>query len=58
MYKVCVCMFFLGVSYGQKVFWMDSTEEEISVWDTVIQKSNNWVDVALPIRTNLQQRWD
>ncbi|XP_053347395.1 synaptotagmin-like protein 1 isoform X1 [Clarias gariepinus] len=45
-----------GVSYGQKVFWMDSTEEEISVWDTVIQKSNNWVDVALPIRTNLQQR--
>ncbi|KAF5908623.1 synaptotagmin-like protein 1 isoform X1 [Clarias magur] len=45
-----------GMSYGQKVFWMDSTEEEISVWDSVIQKPNNWVDAALPIRTNLQQR--
>lgn len=45
----------LGVSYGQTVHWMDSTEEEISVWKTIIQNPNNWVDVALPARTNLQQ---
>ncbi|XP_060798869.1 synaptotagmin-like protein 1 isoform X2 [Neoarius graeffei] len=43
-----------GVSYGQMVCWMDSTEEEISVWNTVIQNPNSWVEVALPIRTNLQ----
>ncbi|XP_027031354.2 synaptotagmin-like protein 1 isoform X1 [Tachysurus fulvidraco] len=43
-----------GVSYGQMVHWMDSTEEEISLWNTVIQSPNNWVDVTLPIRTNLQ----
>ncbi|KAI5621546.1 synaptotagmin-like protein 1, partial [Silurus asotus] len=43
-----------GESYGQMVCWMDSTDEEISVWNTVIQNTNDWVDVALPIRTNLQ----
>ncbi|KAI5091759.1 synaptotagmin-like protein 1 [Silurus meridionalis] len=44
-----------GESYGQMVCWMDSTDEEINVWNTVIQNPNDWVDVALPIRTNLQQ---
>ncbi|KAL7830438.1 hypothetical protein SRHO_G00315650 [Serrasalmus rhombeus] len=43
-----------GVSYGQTVCWMDSTEEEMSVWNTVIGNPNNWVDAVLPIRTNLQ----
>ncbi|XP_062869900.1 synaptotagmin-like protein 1 isoform X2 [Trichomycterus rosablanca] len=43
-----------GVSYGQEVCWMDSTEEETSVWNTVIQHPNKWVDSTLPIRTNLQ----
>ncbi|XP_051520285.1 synaptotagmin-like protein 1 isoform X1 [Myxocyprinus asiaticus] len=43
-----------GVSYGQSVCWMDSTEEEISVWSSVIQSPNSWVDTCLPIRTNLQ----
>uniref|UniRef100_A0A8B9KDG0 Synaptotagmin-like protein 1 n=1 Tax=Astyanax mexicanus TaxID=7994 RepID=A0A8B9KDG0_ASTMX len=43
-----------GVSYGQKVCWMDSTEEEISVWNTIIGNPNSWVDAALPVRTSLQ----
>ncbi|KAK7138650.1 hypothetical protein R3I93_015930 [Phoxinus phoxinus] len=43
-----------GVSYGQSVCWMDSTEDEISVWSRVIQSSSGWVDTSLPIRTNLQ----
>ncbi|KAI7798784.1 synaptotagmin-like protein 1 isoform X2 [Triplophysa rosa] len=43
-----------GVSYGQSVCWMDSTEEEISVWSSVIQSPNSWVESSLPIRTNLQ----
>ncbi|XP_030644416.1 synaptotagmin-like protein 1 [Chanos chanos] len=45
-----------GTSYGQDVDWMDSTEEETSVWKTVIKNPNTWVDTALPIRTNLQAR--
>ncbi|KAI4871847.1 hypothetical protein NFI96_016411, partial [Prochilodus magdalenae] len=43
-----------GVSYDQTVCWMDSTEEEMSVWNTVIGNPNSWVDATLPIRTNLQ----
>ncbi|XP_052439811.1 synaptotagmin-like protein 1 [Carassius gibelio] len=43
-----------GVSYGQAVCWMDSTEDEISAWSSVIQCPNSWVDTSLPIRTNLQ----
>lgn len=43
-----------GVSYGQSVCWMDSTEEEISVWSSVMQSPNSWVEASLPIRTNLQ----
>lgn len=43
-----------GLSYGQSVCWMDSTEDEINVWSSVIQSPNSWVDTSLPIRTNLQ----
>ncbi|XP_067282231.1 synaptotagmin-like protein 1 [Pseudorasbora parva] len=43
-----------GVSYGQSVCWMDSTEDEISVWSRVIESPSSWVDTSLPIRTNLQ----
>ncbi|KAL1256066.1 hypothetical protein QQF64_014127 [Cirrhinus molitorella] len=43
-----------GVSYSQAVCWMDSTDDEISVWSSVIQSPNSWVDTSLPIRTNLQ----
>lgn len=43
-----------GVSYGQAVCWMDSTEDEIGVWSSVIQSPSSWVDTSLPIRTNLQ----
>uniref|UniRef100_A0A671NU29 Synaptotagmin-like 1 n=1 Tax=Sinocyclocheilus anshuiensis TaxID=1608454 RepID=A0A671NU29_9TELE len=39
---------------GQSVCWMDSTEDEISVWSSVIQSPNSWVDTSLPVRTNLQ----
>ncbi|XP_036372096.1 synaptotagmin-like protein 1 [Megalops cyprinoides] len=43
-------------SYGQPVLWMDSTEEEVNVWTTMIQNPNTWVDAALPLRTNLVPR--
>ncbi|KAG8005173.1 Synaptotagmin-like protein 1 [Nibea albiflora] len=45
-----------GQSYGEAVTWMDSTEEEVAVWTSMIENPNHWIDTALPIRTNLAHR--
>ncbi|KAM9340029.1 synaptotagmin-like protein 1 isoform 2-T2 [Symphorus nematophorus] len=45
-----------GQSYGEAVSWMDSTEEEVAVWTSMIKNPNHWIDTALPIRTNLAHR--
>ncbi|XP_068603455.1 synaptotagmin-like protein 1 [Brachionichthys hirsutus] len=45
-----------GQSYGEDVSWMDSTDEEVEVWTSVIKDPNRWVDATLPIRTNLAHR--
>ncbi|XP_040910175.1 synaptotagmin-like protein 1 isoform X2 [Toxotes jaculatrix] len=45
-----------GQSYGEAVSWMDSTEEEITVWTSMIENPNYWIDMTLPIRTNLAHR--
>ncbi|KAK2830305.1 hypothetical protein Q5P01_018236 [Channa striata] len=43
-------------SYGEAVSWMDSTEEEIAVWTSMIDNPNHWIDTRLPIRTDLTPR--
>ncbi|XP_074543111.1 synaptotagmin-like protein 1 isoform X1 [Halichoeres trimaculatus] len=45
-----------GQSYGEDVSWMDSTEEEVAVWTSMITNPNHWIDATLPIRTNLSHR--
>ncbi|KAM9384805.1 synaptotagmin-like protein 1 [Pholidichthys leucotaenia] len=45
-----------GQSYGETVSWMDSTEEEVTVWNSMIENPNHWIDAMLPIRTNLTHR--
>uniref|UniRef100_A0A3Q1J0M5 Synaptotagmin-like protein 1 n=1 Tax=Anabas testudineus TaxID=64144 RepID=A0A3Q1J0M5_ANATE len=45
-----------GQSYGEAVKWMDSTEEEIAVWTSMIENPNHWIDTRLPIRTDLTPR--
>ncbi|KAF3707510.1 Synaptotagmin-like protein 1 Exophilin-7 Protein JFC1 [Channa argus] len=45
-----------GQSYGEAVTWMDSTEEEIAVWTSMIDNPNHWIDTRLPIRTNFTSR--
>ncbi|XP_068188506.1 synaptotagmin-like protein 1 isoform X2 [Antennarius striatus] len=45
-----------GQSYGEDVSWMDSTEEEVEVWTSVIKEPNRWIDATLPVRTNLTRR--
>ncbi|KAM8840998.1 synaptotagmin-like protein 1 isoform 2-T2 [Spinachia spinachia] len=47
-----------GQSYGEAVSWMDSTEEEVAVWTSMIENPNTWVDATLSIRTNLAQRFE
>ncbi|XP_072433817.1 synaptotagmin-like protein 2 isoform X2 [Chiloscyllium punctatum] len=39
-----------GKSYGLTVDWMDSTQEEISVWDKMMTHPNTWVEDVLPLR--------
>ncbi|XP_061678165.1 synaptotagmin-like protein 1 isoform X2 [Syngnathoides biaculeatus] len=45
-----------GRSYGEAVNWMDSTEEEVSLWNSMIKNPNHWIEATLPIRTNLTRR--
>lgn len=45
-----------GQSYGMTVPWMDSTEEEKHVWETVFRQTGQWVEAGLPLRTNLTPR--
>ena len=47
-----------GQSYGEAVSWMDSTEDEVAVWTSMIENPNHWVDATLSIRTNLAHRTD
>lgn len=47
-----------GQSYGEAVSWMDSSEEEVAVWTSMITNPNHWIDATLPIRTNLTHRYD
>ena len=49
---VCVCVW-SGQSYGEDVSWMDSTKEEIAVWDSTIANPEQWIEASLPIRTNM-----
>ncbi|XP_048388382.1 synaptotagmin-like protein 2 isoform X2 [Stegostoma tigrinum] len=39
-----------GKSYGLTVDWMDSTEDEVSVWDRMMTHPNTWVEDLLPLR--------
>ncbi|XP_029458110.1 synaptotagmin-like protein 2 isoform X9 [Rhinatrema bivittatum] len=39
-----------GKSYGTLVDWMDSTIDEASLWDRMINTQNAWVEDTLPLR--------
>ncbi|XP_030633955.1 synaptotagmin-like protein 2 [Chanos chanos] len=39
-----------GKSYGVQVDWMDSTREEVTVWQRMIESPNEWVENVLPLR--------
>ncbi|XP_042312919.1 LOW QUALITY PROTEIN: synaptotagmin-like protein 2 [Sceloporus undulatus] len=39
-----------GKSYGTPVDWMDSTLDEASLWERMIDTPNTWVEDTLPLR--------
>ncbi|KAL6477341.1 hypothetical protein MHYP_G00131760 [Metynnis hypsauchen] len=45
-----------GQSYGKKVDWMDSANEEIEVWQKMMAKPNSWVEADLPLRASMTPR--
>ncbi|GAB1292322.1 Synaptotagmin-like protein 2 [Apodemus speciosus] len=39
-----------GKSYGTEVDWMDSTSEEVALWEKMVNSPNTWVEAILPLR--------
>ncbi|XP_031243187.1 synaptotagmin-like protein 2 isoform X6 [Mastomys coucha] len=39
-----------GKSYGTEVDWMDSTSEEVALWEKMVNSPNTWVEAMLPLR--------
>lgn len=39
-----------GRSYGALVDWMDSSPDEVSLWERMISSPNEWVEDVLPLR--------
>lgn len=39
-----------GKSYGVEVAWMDSTTDETSLWQRMLQSDGEWVEDVLPLR--------
>lgn len=41
---------FTGKSYGALVDWMDSTGQEVALWERMMDSPNEWVEDVLPLR--------
>ncbi|XP_072548283.1 uncharacterized protein sytl2b isoform X2 [Salminus brasiliensis] len=39
-----------GKSYGVKVDWMDSTVEEVALWERMMELPNEWIEDVLPLK--------
>ncbi|XP_064422592.1 synaptotagmin-like protein 2 isoform X2 [Latimeria chalumnae] len=42
-----------GISYGIPVDWMDSTQEEVALWQEITSNPNEWIEATLPLRSSL-----
>ncbi|KAM3868716.1 uncharacterized protein sytl2a [Diretmus argenteus] len=45
-----------GKSYGAEVAWMDSTTDEASLWERMMQSHAEWVEDVLPLRMLLMAK--
>ncbi|XP_045434124.1 synaptotagmin-like protein 2 isoform X16 [Pipistrellus kuhlii] len=39
-----------GKSYDTEVDWMDSTSEEVALWEKMVNSPNTWIEAILPLR--------
>ncbi|XP_043913147.1 synaptotagmin-like protein 2 [Protopterus annectens] len=42
-----------GFSYGIPVDWMDSTQEEVALWQDMMSTPNEWIEGSLALRSSL-----
>ncbi|XP_066902004.1 uncharacterized protein [Halyomorpha halys] len=45
-----------GKHHGKAVDWMDSSGNEIMLWERMLERPNFWVESCLPLRTSLDLR--
>ena len=45
-----------GKSYGKEAEWSDSTAEEISLWQGMLDRANSWVEGTLLLRPNMDYK--
>ncbi|XP_027015826.2 uncharacterized protein si:ch211-266g18.6 [Tachysurus fulvidraco] len=45
-----------GQSYGKKVDWMDSENDEVEIWKKMMASPNSWVEAELPLRASMTPR--
>ncbi|XP_053366351.1 synaptotagmin-like protein 1 [Clarias gariepinus] len=45
-----------GQSYGKKVDWMDSENEEVEIWKKMMANPNSWVEGELSLRASMTPR--
>ncbi|XP_046886751.1 synaptotagmin-like protein 1 isoform X3 [Hypomesus transpacificus] len=45
-----------GQSYGKKVDWMDSWDQEIGLWEKMLASPTSWVEGELPLRSAMTPR--
>lgn len=46
---------FSGYSDGREVSWMDSTLEEIALWQAMLDRPNCWIEGTLLLRLHMNQ---
>ena len=45
----------LGLYQGKPVDWMDAAGKEVTLWQSVIERSGLWFEGSLPLRTSMEQ---
>ena len=45
-----------GTSGGRPVDWMDSQGEEVTIWKSMLERPNVWIDGTLILRPSMEGR--
>lgn len=46
----------IGKHYGKPVDWMDATGKELTLWKSMLERPNFWVEGCLSLRPTLDYR--